>query len=111
MVLMFINAEMQNAVFLVLIWNVDWDAIVHKDLIVTINDSKLKSKSAKKKKDAENLFKTQTDNADKIINRYKHTLDEIEEFCIVYSSNHDAYETVYKHILNIINKAKEKNNG
>nr|DAH61749.1 MAG TPA: hypothetical protein [Caudoviricetes sp.] len=32
------------------------------------------------KKDAENLFKTQTDNADKIINRYKHTLDEIENY-------------------------------
>ena len=31
------------------------------------------------KEDAENLFKTQTDNADKIINRYKQALDEIEE--------------------------------
>lgn len=30
-------------------------------------------------KDAENLFKTQTDNADKIINRYKQALDKIEE--------------------------------
>ena len=40
---------------------------------------------------------------------YKQALDEIEEFCIVYSNNHDAYETVYKHILDIINKAnKEK---
>lgn len=56
--------------------------------------------------DAENLFKTQTDNADKIINRHKQTLDEIEEFCTVYSNNHDAYETVYKFILSIINKAK-----
>lgn len=43
--------------------------------------------------------------------KYKQALDEIEEFCIVYSNNHDAYETVYKHILDIINKAKEKNNG
>ena len=43
--------------------------------------------------------------------KYKQALDEIEEFCIVYSNNHDAYETVYKHILGIINKAKEKNNG
>ncbi len=60
------------------------------------------------KKDAENLFKTQTDNADKIINRYKQALDEIEEFCTVYSDNHDTYETIYKHILDIINKAKEK---
>lgn len=40
--------------------------------------------------------------------KYKQTLDEIEKFCIIYSSNHDAYETVYKHILNIINKVKEK---
>lgn len=40
--------------------------------------------------------------------KYKQALDEIEEFCIVYSSNHDAYETAYKHILNIINKVKEK---
>ena len=40
-------------------------------------------------------------------NNYKQALDEIEEFCIVYSSNHDAYETVYKHILGIINKAKD----
>lgn len=58
-------------------------------------------------KDAENLFKTQTDNADKIINQYKQALDEIEEFCTVYSTNHDAYETVYKYILDIINKVKE----
>ncbi len=43
--------------------------------------------------------------------RKEQALDEIEEFCIVYSNNHDAYETVYKHILDIINKAKEKNNG
>lgn len=41
--------------------------------------------------------------------RLKQALDEIEEFCIVYSNNHDAYETVYKHILDIINKAKENN--
>ena len=39
--------------------------------------------------------------------KYKQTLDEIEEFCIVYSGNHDAYENVYKHILEIINEAKE----
>lgn len=49
-------------------------------------------------------------NAIQVINnedKYKQTLDEIEEFCIVYSNNHDAYETVYKHILDIINKAKD----
>ena len=39
--------------------------------------------------------------------KYKQTLDEIEEFCIVYSGNHDAYENVYKHILEIINQAKD----
>lgn len=38
-------------------------------------------------------------------NKYKQALDKIEEFCIVYSDNHDAYETVYKQILDIINKA------
>lgn len=38
--------------------------------------------------------------------RYKQALDEIEEYCVVYSNDHDAYETVYKHILDIINKAK-----
>lgn len=32
-------------------------------------------------------------------------LDEIEEFCTLYCDNHDAYETVYKYILSIINKA------
>ena len=37
---------------------------------------------------------------------YKQALDEIEEFCMVYSDNRDTYETIYKHILNIINKAK-----
>lgn len=42
------------------------------------------------------------------LGKYKQTLDEIEEFCTVYSDNHDAYETVYKFILSIINKAKEK---
>lgn len=50
-------------------------------------------------------------NLDDENSKYKQALDEIEEFCIVYSNNHDAYETVYKHILDIINKAKEKNNG
>ena len=33
-------------------------------------------------------------------------LKKIEEFCTVYSDNHDAYETVYKQILDIINKAR-----
>lgn len=42
------------------------------------------------------------------LNRYRKALEEIEEFCITYSDNHDAYETVYKYILDIINKAKEE---
>lgn len=42
-----------------------------------------------------------------IIEKLSNALDEIEEFCIVYSSNNDAYETVYKHIQDIIHKAKE----
>lgn len=44
----------------------------------------------------------------KRLNKYKRVLEEIEEFCTVYSDNHDAYETVYKFILSIINKSKEK---
>ncbi len=43
--------------------------------------------------------------------KLENALDEIEEFCIVYSDSHDAYETVYKHILDIINKAKEQENA
>jgi hypothetical protein len=39
---------------------------------------------------------------------YKQALDEIEEFCTVYSANHDAYEMVYKDILAFINKVKEQ---
>lgn len=39
---------------------------------------------------------------------YKQALDEIEEFCTVYSADHDAYEMVYKDILAFINKAKEQ---
>ena len=41
------------------------------------------------------------------LDQLKQTLDEIEEFCIVYSGNHDAYENVYKHILEIINESKD----
>lgn len=39
--------------------------------------------------------------------QYKQVLDEIEEFCTVYSADHDAYEMVYKDILDIINKSEE----
>lgn len=61
------------------------------------------------KKDAENLFKTQTDNADKIISRYKQVLDEIEKITkndMKFKYN-DKKFTITQ-ILNIINKAKEK---
>ena len=40
--------------------------------------------------------------------RYRKALEEIEEFCLTYSDNHDAYETVYKYILDVISKAKEE---
>lgn len=40
--------------------------------------------------------------------KYKQALDEIEEFCMVYSADHDTYEMVYKDILAFINKAKEQ---
>ena len=69
-------------------------------------------------KDAENLFKTQTDNADKIINRYKQALKEIEKIInkqryiisvvraplkpIIMRINRD-----FLSILDIINKTKE----
>ncbi len=42
-----------------------------------------------------------------VANRHRKALEEIEEFCATYSNNHDAYETVYKYILDIINKVKE----
>ena len=46
---------------------------------------------------------------EKDIDRYRKALEEIEKFCITYSDNHDAYVNVYKYILDIINKAKGKN--
>ena len=42
----------------------------------------------------------------KILEKYKQALDKIEEFCTVYSDNHDAYEAVYKQILDIISKSE-----
>ena len=59
------------------------------------------------KEDAENLFKTQTDNADKIINRYKQALDEIEKFMIYEFSGQNQW--VKKNVLDIINKTKKGN--
>ena len=61
------------------------------------------------KEDAENLFKTQTDNANKILNRYKQALDEIERLAkndINFKYN-DKKFTITQ-ILNIIDKAKEQ---
>lgn len=40
--------------------------------------------------------------------KYKQALDEIEEFCTVYSADHDEYEMVYKDILAFIDKAKKE---
>lgn len=76
------------------------------------------------KEDAENLFKTQTDNADKIINRYKQALNEIKN--VIKSLENENILTFpdlslqdnvkaimgqcnsgYKDILDIINKAKD----
>lgn len=45
----------------------------------------------------------------KILEKYKQALDKIEEFCTVYSDNHDAYETVYKQILDFISKSEVNN--
>ena len=44
------------------------------------------------------------------VDEYKKALEEIEEYCITYSDNHDAYKTVYKYILDIINEAKGEGN-
>lgn len=46
---------------------------------------------------------------EKQIIKYNQALDEIEEFCVTYSDNHDSYETVYKHILDIIKKQRRRN--
>lgn len=62
--------------------------------------------TCKGKEDYRNM-KRHCENAIKANHKYKQTLEEIEEFCTVYSDNHDAYETVYKFILSIINKAKD----
>ncbi len=51
----------------------------------------------------------QVENKLEILEDLEQSLDEIEEFCTVYSANHDAYETVYKYILAFINKAKKGN--
>lgn len=61
------------------------------------------------KKDAENLFKTQTDNADKIINRYKQVLNEIKKNCTDnYYVADPENRWIMDDIMNIINKAREE---
>lgn len=62
--------------------------------------------TCKGREDYKNM-KRHCENAINANHKYKQALDEIEEFCTVYSANHDAYETVYKYILAFINKAKE----
>ena len=71
-----------------------------KKIINEAKNSNLDLKSFLVSKAVQNEYEQQLD-------QLKQTLDEIEEFCIVYSGNHDAYENVYKHILEIINEAKD----
>lgn len=40
-------------------------------------------------------------------NKINKCLKDIEEFCIVYSDNPDCYQTVYKHILRMIDEGLE----
>ncbi len=62
------------------------------------------------KEDAENLFKTQTDNADKIINRYKQTLNKIKNSLKTIMETNRVYplQANLQKVLNIINKVKEQ---
>ena len=57
------------------------------------------------KKGAENLFKAQIDNSDKIINRYKQALDEIEKYLDAQQKYLDGED--YHNLLDIINKVKD----
>lgn len=79
------------------------------------------------KKGAENLFKAQIDDADKIVNRYKQALDEIEQTISNFPSEGirdipqtqiectqyflSVSEAKLQKILDIINKTKEGNNN
>ena len=58
------------------------------------------------KKGAENLFKAQIDNPDKIINRYKQALDEIEKYLDAQQKYFDGED--YHNLLDTINKVKEQ---
>lgn len=42
------------------------------------------------------------------VDEYKQTIEEIKEFCIVYSDNHDCYEAVYKTILRMCEVLKDE---
>ena len=69
------------------------------------------------KKGAENLFKAQIDNTDKITNRYKQALDEIEKIVKYTCSKRCTNDCLgtrkhcgYGQILDIINEVKEQTN-
>lgn len=57
------------------------------------------------KKDAENLFRTQTDNVDKIINRYKQALDKIEVRIQLENADDCLFD-----VMEIIESVKENKN-
>lgn len=57
---------------------------------------------------AENLFKAQIDNTDKITNRYKQALNEIEKLISEEVILWDEVDKMTAQISNIIKKAKEK---
>lgn len=57
------------------------------------------------KKGAENLFKAQIDNPDKIINRYKQALDEIRQYRVAEINDEDEEEN--DTILRIIDEVME----
>lgn len=61
-------------------------------------------------KDAENLFKTQTDNADKVINRYKQVFDDVENSLKTIIETNRVYplQANLQKVLNIINRVKEQ---
>lgn len=58
------------------------------------------------KKGAENLFKAQIDNADKITNKYKQALDEIRQYRVCEINDEDGEEGDV--ILGIIDEVEEQ---
>lgn len=95
----------------------DGDCSAHKCDLKIIRELQQKLQEKEKeceelkqwKKDAANLFKTQTANADKIISRYKQALDEIEYQTKELFWGVENKDRLYcEKILDIISKAKEK---